>query len=115
VNLGNNVGDSLPSVQIVETTTVFDGDGVFDAISKCPEGYVPIKGGFFSSVSNPQLLTSIPRLDENAWLTEINGAEQGHQITVAAICLKASVVVDTPTEERSSNRAQKARKQSRRG
>ena len=112
VNLGNNVGNSLPSVQIVETETVFDGEGVFDAISKCPDGYVPINGGFFSSVSNPQLLTSVPRLDENAWLIEINGAEAGHQITVAAICLAATVVVDG-AEERSSSRKQKARKRSR--
>jgi len=112
VNLGNNVGNSLPSVQIVETETVFDGEGVFDAISKCPDGYVPINGGFFSSVPNPQLLTSVPRLDENAWLIEINGAEEGHQITVAAICLAATVVVDG-AEKRSSSRKQKARKRSR--
>jgi hypothetical protein len=111
VNLGNSAGNSLPSVQMVETTTVFDGEGVFDAISKCPDGYVPINGGFFSSVSNPQLITSIPRLDENAWLIEIKGAEQGHQITVTAICLAATVVVDA-AEERSTTQKQKARRRS---
>lgn len=114
VNLGNgnNVGGTLPSVRMVETTTLFDGDGVFDAISKCPDGYVPINGGFFSSVPNPVLLTSVPRLDENAWLIEIDGAQQGHQITVTAICLAATVVVDG-AEARSTSKAQQAHKRSR--
>lgn len=107
VTLGNNVGDTLPSVRMVETTTVFDGDGIFDAISKCPESYVPINGGFFTSVPEPILLTSVPRLDENAWLIEIDGAEQGHQITVTAICLAATVVVDGE-EERSASKSQQA-------
>lgn len=43
---------------------------------------------------------------------EINGAKQGHQITVTAICLAATVVVDGE-EGRSRSRAQRARKGSR--
>lgn len=105
-----NVGDDFPSVRLVETTTVFDGSGVFDAISKCPEGYVPINGGFFSSITDPQLLTSVPRLDDNAWLIEINGAQQGHQITVTAVCLAATVVVDEA--ERLNQRDKRGRKKS---
>jgi hypothetical protein len=107
---GNGVGDALPSVHMVETTTVFDGDGVADAISKCPDDYVPINGGFFTSVSNPVLQSSVPRLDENAWLIEIDGAQQGHQITVTAVCLAATVVVD---QAERSNRNRRGRKKSR--
>lgn len=104
-----NVGDALPSVRMVETTTVFESEDIVDAISKCPEGYVPINGGFFSSVPSPVLLTSTPRLDENAWLIEIDGAQEGHQMTVVAVCLAATVVVD---EAERSNKGRRGRKKS---
>lgn len=107
---GKGVGDALPSVRMVETTTVFDGDGVANALSKCPDDYVPINGGFFSSVPNPVLLTSTPRLDENAWLIEIDGAQQDHQITVTAVCLAATVVVDEAAESRRGKRGRRNRK-----
>ena len=71
---GGGQGNSLPSVRFVETTTTFTNSGVVSAFSKCPNGYLPISAGFFNSVSNPQLLTSTPRLAENDWEIEINGA-----------------------------------------
>ena len=85
-----NVGDGSPSVRFVETTTTFDSEGVVSAFSKCPDGYLPIGGGFFSSIENPTLYTSTPRLIENDWEIETGGAQTGHEITVTAICLAAS-------------------------
>jgi hypothetical protein len=107
---GNHAGDPLPSVRMVETTTVFDGDGIADAISKCPDGYVPINGGFFSSAPNPVLLTSTPRLDENAWLIEINGAQSGREITVTAVCLAGTVVVDKSASAKKGQRGRSGKK-----
>src|SRR3954465_6665138 len=39
------VGDSLPSVRFVATTTTFTNGSVVSASSKCPNGYLPISAG----------------------------------------------------------------------
>ena len=87
---GGGQGSSLPSVRFVETTTTFTNSGVVSAFSKCPDGYLPISAGFFSSAPVPQLLTSTPRLAENDWEIEIAGANNSEQITVTVICLAAN-------------------------
>lgn len=107
------VGAALPSVRYAYKTTVFDTEGVATATSPCPAGYVPLNGGFSSSLTAPVLLTSTPRLDLNAWLIEVNGAQMGHQITVVAVCLAASD--DTTVEDTEHRSARhKRRKQARR-
>jgi hypothetical protein len=109
---GGGVGNSLPSVRFVTTTTTFTNDGVAAAFSKCPSGYLPISGGFFTSAPLPQLLTSTPRLAENDWEIEINGANNGGQITVTAVCLSASDDT-TAADAKDSAGTRRTRKRSR--
>lgn len=111
-NGNGGVGDSLPSVRFVETTTTFTNDGVVSAFSKCPNGYLPISAGFFNSVPNPVLLTSTPRLAENDWEIEIGNASSGQQMTVTVVCLAASDdTTDADSQENAGNR--KTRRRSR--
>src|SRR5262245_1438620 len=111
-NGGGGVGDSLPSVRFVATTTTFTNSGVASGFSKCPAGYLPISGGFFTSAPEPQLITSTPRLAENDWEIEIDGANDGGQITVTVVCLAASDDT-TAADAKDSTGKRRTRKQSR--
>lgn len=104
------VGGALPAVRFVETSTIFTSSGVVSASSKCPDGFLPISGGFFTSVPEPQVLTSTPRLAENDWFFEIDGANAQEQMTVTAICLAASLDPgNTETDTESPRRTKRKR------
>lgn len=108
-NNGNSgrqtVGSTLPSVRYVYKTTTFENGGVVTASATCPDGYLPIGAGIWSSIFDPVILTSLPQLESNSWEFELDGAQPKHQATVTAICLAASddtTVEDT--EHRSTHR-----------
>lgn len=104
------VGGTLPSVRFVETSTTFTSSGFVSATSKCPDGYLSISGGFFSSVPQPTLLTSTPRLAQNDWLVEIDGANEQEQMTVTEICLAASIDPESAeTRDESTRRTKRKR------
>jgi hypothetical protein len=109
---GGGQGSSLPSVRFVETTTTFTIDGVVSASSKCPNGYLPISAGFFNSVPKPILLTSTPRLAQNDWEIEIDGASSGQQMTVTVVCLAASDDT-TAADSQDSSSSRRSQKRSR--
>jgi hypothetical protein len=80
--------------------------------ASCPDGYLPISGGFFTSAADPPLLTSTPRWFANDWEFEIDGANSGEQMTVTVICLAASDdTTDADAKDDSGNR--RTRKRSR--
>ena len=110
-NSGPNLGNSLPSVRYVYKTTTFDNGGVVSASATCPSGYLPIGAGIWSSIPEPVILTSTPKLESNSWLFELDGAQPQLQATVTAICLAADD--DTTledTEHRTAHRNKDKRK-----
>lgn len=111
----SNVGGTLPSVRYVYQTTTFDNGGVGKASATCPDGYLPIGAGIWSSIPEPVILTSIPQLESNSWEFELDGVEPHLQATVTAICLAATddTTVDD-TEHRSTHhkRGKRGRKKS---
>ncbi|MCA9881146.1 MAG: hypothetical protein KC442_25280 [Thermomicrobiales bacterium] len=107
---GTTVGGSLPSVRYAYNTTTFSNDGVVTASAACPSGYLPIGAGFWGSIPDPVILTSIPQLENNTWEFEFDGAQTGHQMTVVAICLAAS---DDTTVEDTEHRSARRKKSKR--
>ena len=108
---GSNAGSTLPSVRYAYKTTTFDSSGVVTASATCPNGYLPIGGGIWSSITNPVILSSLPELESNSWQFELDGAQPQHQATITAICLAAS---DDTTVEDTEHRSAR-RKKSQRG
>jgi hypothetical protein len=104
---GGNAGASTPSVRYVYKTTTFDSAGFVTASSECPEGYVPINAGLTDSFTNSVIVSSFPRLTDNSWVFELDGARVGHQATVIAVCLAAS---DDTTVEDTEHRAARRRR-----
>jgi hypothetical protein len=101
---------SLPSIRFVQSSTTFDSGDIGTASSTCPEGYLPISAGYFSSIPNPVLLTSMPRLDKNDWLLEIDGVSKDEELTVIAVCLAATDdTQDEDTEAESRGRGKRNR------
>jgi hypothetical protein len=109
---GNNSGNgSLPSIQYASEENAIDTDGVFSGFVRCPQGYLPISGGFDSTLDNPVLLASAPGPGDREWTVEIDNAVDGETLTVFAICLEAND--DTPEDE-SDDKSRGRKRRSRR-
>lgn len=109
----NNVSGngSLPSVQYVSEENAIDTNGVFSGFVRCPQGYLPMGGGFDSTLNEPVLLSSAPGPGDREWTVEIDNAVDGETLTVFAVCLEAND--DTPedeSDERSRGRKRRGKK-----
>ncbi len=100
-------GGSLPSVRYVYKTTTFTSSGVVTASASCPSGYLPIGAGFWGSIPEPVVLTSLPQLESNSWEFEFDGAQKDEQMTITVICLAAT---DDTTVEDTEHRSARHRK-----
>ncbi len=102
---------SLPSIQYISEENAIDSDGVFSGFVRCPQGYLPIGGGFDSTLDGPVLLSSAPGPGDREWTVEIENAVDGETLTVFAVCLEAND--DTPedeSDERSRGRKRRGKK-----
>jgi hypothetical protein len=107
----NSGNGSLPSIQYVSEENTISADGVFSGFVRCPQGYLPIGGGFDSTLDDALLLASAPGPGDREWTVEIDNAVDGETLTVFAVCLEAKD--DTPDDEsddKSRGRKRRSRK-----